>query len=163
VPTLVHGGQWLVSYPDTCTLSCHVQYLPEQADERGWGSAVEREFTQFIAEATKADPWLREHPPRVEWPVAGVPPSQVAADHPVVVSAHTAASDVGGGGRISGFDNWHDGATLTVEGGIPAICFGPGEIHLAHTTSESVRVTELVRCAQGLAVAAMRFCGVAAV
>jgi acetylornithine deacetylase len=58
-----------------------------------------------------------------------------------------------------GFDNWHDGATLTAEAGIPAICFGPGDLRLAHTTSESVPVEELVRCAQALAVAAIRYCG----
>ena len=56
-------------------------------------------------------------------------------------------------------DNWHDGATLTVEGEIPAICLGPGDIRLAHTTAEAVPIAELVACAQTLAVTALRHCG----
>jgi acetylornithine deacetylase/succinyl-diaminopimelate desuccinylase-like protein len=55
-------------------------------------------------------------------------------------------------------DNWHDGATLTVEAGIPAICLGPGDCYQAHTASESVPVADLVACAQALAIAALRFC-----
>ncbi|MEA2661453.1 MAG: hypothetical protein QOH08_1025, partial [Chloroflexota bacterium] len=45
--------------------------------------------------------------------------------------------------------------------GIPAICLGPGDIRLAHTTEERVPIADLVSCTQALAIAAMRFCGVA--
>jgi acetylornithine deacetylase len=46
-----------------------------------------------------------------------------------------------------------------VEAGIPAICLGPGQISLAHTSAESVPIADLVVCAQAIVVAAMRFCG----
>ena len=36
---------------------------------------------------------------------------------------------------------------------------GPGDVHLAHGTEESVPIADLVACAQALAVTAMRFCG----
>ena len=65
VPTVISGGQWVVSYPAHCRLDYHIEYLPEQADERGRGSRVAREFEDWISRA--ADPWLRQHPPRVEW------------------------------------------------------------------------------------------------
>jgi acetylornithine deacetylase len=159
VPTIIRGGEWLVSHPASCTLDCHVEYLPRQADADGWGSEVEREFVQWIRRAADADPWLAAHPPRVEWAVGAVPPAEVPADDPVVEATLSAARATGIDSRLGGFDNWHDGATLTVEGGIPAICFGPGEIHLAHTVSESVPIADLIACAQALAVAAIRFCG----
>ena len=161
VPTLVQGGQWLVSYPASCRLDCHVQYLPEQADERGWGSLVQEEFTRWILDAAAADSWLAGHPPRIEWNGGGVPPSEISADDPLVVATLAAARDVGTTSAIGGLDNWHDGATLTLEGGIPALCLGPGDIHLAHSTAECVPIAEVVACAQALAVSAMRFCGVA--
>jgi acetylornithine deacetylase len=161
VPTIVAGGEWIVSYPASCRLDCHIEYLPDQADERGWGSRVEREFEDWIGLAAAADPWLREHPPRVEWLTGDVPPSEIPADDPVVVAALSSARDVGVASSLGGLDNWHDGATLTVEAGIPAICLGPGDVHLAHTSEESVPVADLVACAQAIAVAAMRFCGVA--
>jgi acetylornithine deacetylase len=160
VPTIIEGGEWIVSYPASCRLDCHIEYLPDQADAEGWGTAVEREFTDWVLRAAAADPWLAAHPPRIDWTVGGVPPSSVAADSPVVVAALSAARAVGRASELGGLDNWHDGATLTVEAGIPAICLGPGDIRLAHTASESVPVADLVSCTQALAVAAMRFCGV---
>ena len=65
---------------------------------------------------------------------------------------------VGRASALGGLDNWHDGATLTVEAGIPAICLGPGDVRLAHTAEESVPIADLVACAQAIAVTAMRFC-----
>ena len=37
VPTVVRGGEWIVSYPARCALDCHIEYLPEQADARRLG------------------------------------------------------------------------------------------------------------------------------
>jgi acetylornithine deacetylase len=160
VPTMIGGGEWIVSHPANCRLSCHIEYLPDQADADGWGSAVEQEFTDWVLRETAADPWLAAHPPRIDWTVGGVPPAAVAPDHPVVVAALSSARAVGRQSELGGLDNWHDGATLTVEAGIPAICLGPGDIHLAHTVSESVPIADLIACTQALAVASMRFCGV---
>ena len=161
VPTIIEGGNWIVSYPESCRLTCHIQYLPSQADGAGYGSLVQREFEECIAQAAGRDPWLAEHPPIVEWLVGGVPPAEVAADDPITLAAVSAAQAVGRPGRLAGLDNWHDGATLNVEAGIPAVCLGPGDIHLAHTSEESVPIADLVACSQAIAVAAMRFCGVA--
>ena len=162
VPTIVTGGEWVVSYPATCRLDCHIEYLPDQADEHGWGDRVAHEFEDWILRAAAADPWLREHPPRIEWLIGGVPPAEVPEDDPVVVAALSAARAIGRPSRLGGLDNWHDGATLTIEAGIPAVCLGPGSISLAHTTDECVPIADLVACAQALAVAAMRFCEAAA-
>lgn len=158
VPTIVAGGEWVVSYPASCRLDCHIEYLPDQADEHGWGSRVEQEFCDWILRATAADPWLAAHPPRIDWLIGGVPPAEVPTDHPIVTSALASARAVGRPSKLGGLENWHDGATLTVEAGIPSICLGPGDINLAHTSSESVPVADLVACAQALAVTAMRFC-----
>ncbi len=158
VPTIVQGGEWIVSYPASCRLECHIEYLPEQADEHGWGSSVEREFADWIRRSTASDAWLAEHPPQIEWMVGGVPPAQVATEESIVQTALAAVSAANRAPRLGGLDNWHDGATLTIEAGIPAICLGPGDIRLAHTPIESVPVTDLVACAQALAVTAYRFC-----
>jgi acetylornithine deacetylase len=158
VPTRITGGEWIVSYPAECRLDCHIEYLPGDADERGRGSHVEREFERWIAAAARADPWLREHPPRVEWLTGDVPPAEVSPEEPVVRELLGAEEDLGRVGRVGGMNNWHDGATLVVEAGIPAVCYGPGEIARAHTVDECVPVEDLVACAQGIALTAVRFC-----
>jgi acetylornithine deacetylase len=162
VPTIITGGEWLVSYPATCALECHIEYLPDRADERGYGAIVEREFADWIAQAAAGDSWLREHPPEIAWGVGGVPPAEVAADDPIVQTLVAAGRDLGQPHELGGLDNWHDGATLTVEAGIPAVCFGPGDVHRAHTADEYVPIDDLVACAQRIALAAMRFCNEAA-
>jgi acetylornithine deacetylase len=161
VPTMVAGGEWIVSCPASCRLDCHIEYLPGYADARGYGSRVEREFEEWIARAAATDPWLREHPPTIEWLIGGVPPAEVPADDPIVQIALGATRAIGRPSELGGLDNWHDGATLIVEAGIPSICLGPGDIHLAHTAEESVPIDDLVACAKALAVTAMRFCVVA--
>ena len=55
---------------------------------------------------------------------------------------------------------WFDGATFT-RAGTPTIAFGPGAIAQAHAVDEHVPLDELVRAAQVLGVAAIRFCGLA--
>jgi acetylornithine deacetylase len=160
VPTMVSGGEWIVSYPASCRLDCHIEYLPEWADEAGFGSRVEREFEDWIARAAATDPWLRAHPPRIEWLVGGVPPAEVPAGDPIVQVALEATRAIGRRSELGGLDNWHDGATLIVEAGIPSICLGPGDVHLAHTCEESIAIGDLVDCAKALAVSAMRFCGI---
>jgi acetylornithine deacetylase len=158
VPTIVSGGEWLVSYPASCTLECHIEYLPDRADESGYGSRVEEEFADWISEATHGDAWLQEHPPEIEWGVGGVPPAEVAIDEEIVQTLLAAGGDLDQPQTLGGLDNWHDGATLTVEGGIPAVCFGPGDVHRAHTVDEFVPIDDLVACAQRIALTAMRFC-----
>jgi acetylornithine deacetylase len=110
-----------------------------------------------LAAAAQGDPWLAEHPPRVEW-TADVPPSYVPASHPVAVTTLQAAADLGLHGGTTPHTTWFDGATL-VRHGTPAIAFGPGGIERAHTVDEWVPADELSGAAQALALTAMRFCG----
>jgi acetylornithine deacetylase/succinyl-diaminopimelate desuccinylase-like protein len=44
--------------------------------------------------------------------------------------------------RIEGLSAWTDAALLN-EAGIPAICFGPGDIALAHSATEYAPVAEI--------------------
>ena len=160
VPVVIAGGEWIVSYPASCSVTYHVGYLPTHADAEGWGSAVASEISERVGEAAREDDWLAENRPTIEW-APEVPSAEVSSDEPVVSALLGASADVGRAGRVTGLDNWHDGATFTRFGGTPCVCFGPGAIGCAHTVDESVPVDDLVACAQALAVAAMRFCGVA--
>jgi acetylornithine deacetylase len=166
LPTVVRGGEWAVTYPSSCELTIAVMYVPAQADEAGWGSGVRREVAEWIARECARDDWLAEHPPVIEWWSNGVMPMELAESEPIVATMLGASADVGRRRAVGGLDSWYDGATLTRLGGIPAIGFGPpgfdpGGATVAHTIDEHVPVEGLVSCAQALAVAAMRFCGVA--
>ena len=158
VPTIIEGGEWIVSHPASCRVTYHVGYLPTHADLDGWGSAVAREIAEHVDQAAREDDWLTENPPAIEW-APEVPSAEVSADEPIVAALLGASTDVGRPARVGGLDNWHDGATFTRFGGTPCVCFGPGGNETAHMIDESVPVNDLVACAQALAVAAIRFSG----
>jgi len=159
VATMISGGQWPVSYADSCRIDCHISYLPGQADADGYGTQVERAFSEWIHRYTATDPWLAEHPPTVEWSI-DVPPAELASDHGIVEVLTGANADLEHSGEIFGADFWHDGATFARAASIPSVVYGPGDVRMAHAVDEFVPVDDLVAAAQGLALAAMRFCGV---
>jgi acetylornithine deacetylase len=159
VPATIKGGEWIVTYPASCTLQCELMYLPANADAEGWGRDVEREVEEWITRATAADPWLAEHPPTVAWSL-DIPPYEVDPAHPVVGAMQGASEAVGEPAPIGGLDSWFDAASFSRFGGTPSIGWGPRSIAWAHTIDEYVPVDDLVRCAQGLAIAAVRYCGV---
>jgi acetylornithine deacetylase len=166
LPTMARSGEWPVTYPASCELTIAVMYVPAQADAEGWGSQVRSEVEQRIADAARGDDWLAEHPPLIKWWPNAVMPLEIPPDQPVVSQLLQAAADVGRPGKLGGLDSWYDGATLTHLAGIPSVGFGPPGfdqegVSVAHMIDEYVPVDGLVGCAQALAVAAMRFCGVA--
>ena len=160
VPTVISGGEWIVSYPASCRIAYHVAYLPAHADEGGWGSAVEDELVERIGRTAAGDPWLAENPPGIEW-ATDVPSSEISQDEPIVQTILGTGTDLGRPRQVSGMDSWHDGATFTRFGGTPCVCFGPRDLRIAHTVDEYVVIDDLVECAQELAVTAVRFCGLA--
>jgi acetylornithine deacetylase len=159
VPTSFDAGQWIVSYPATATMRCHVQYLPEQADARGTGAPVMQELEQRVLAAARADPWLAAHPPSFAWH-GDVPAAFPAPEEPICAAALDAIAATGLEPVIASRTTWFDGATFT-RAGTPTIALGPGAIEQAHAVDEYVPIDELVRAAQVLALAAMRFCGLA--
>lgn len=158
VPTVIAGGEWPVTYPASCRLTCGVLYVPAQADPDGWASAVQAEVAERLARAAAGDDWLAEHPPAITWSAA-VMPMEISPDEPIVAAVLEAGRDVGRPGGLAGLDSWYDGATFTLLGSTPAIAFGPSGFGTAHAIDEYVPVDDLVACAQALAVTAVRFCG----
>ena len=155
--TMARAGEWPVSYPARCELTIAVMHLPGQEHVRD-------EVERWIATETARDDWLREHPPQIEWWPNAVEGFEIPVSEPIVATMLDAARDVGAPGQLSGLDSWYDGATLTTLGGIPSVAYGPpgfgrDSLSVAHTIDEFVPVDGLVACAQGVAVAAMRFCG----
>jgi acetylornithine deacetylase len=166
LPTMVSGGEWAVTYPASCELTIAVLYLPQQADADGWGSNVRREVEAWILDQCARDDWLATHPPVFDWWPNHVMPMEIDEHDPIVATMLRATADVGHPGPLGGLDSWYDGATLTRLAGIPSIGYGPPGFDpegatIAHTIDEYVPVGGLLACAQGLAVAAMRFCGLA--
>jgi len=159
VPTIVKGGTWEATYPESCALTCDIMYLPGHVDADGTGRVVEREVRKRIDAAVAADPWFAEHPLQWRWS-EDVVPAEMPADHPLVAITAAAAGALGREVKVGGLDSWHDAATFT-RFGTPAFSFGPEGGDSAHTIDEWTTLDSLVDHACALALVAMRWCGVA--
>jgi acetylornithine deacetylase/succinyl-diaminopimelate desuccinylase family protein len=157
-PGSIEGGsQALSNMADRCVLGLSLKYLPNERVED-----VKREFEEYLAAVAQTDPWLREHPPSVEWGVSGVsfPPSEIPLDHPFAEAVAGAYRSVVGEPRWAGFEAVSDLAWLA-EAGVPGLLYGPGDTAQAHTTAEYLEVEDLLTATKVVSLALADWCGAA--
>ena len=144
----IEGGIGMSTYPDRCVLRLERRTLPGES-----GEAV-------VAEVQRACAAVRARRPEVAAEVTllmAQGPSDVATDAPIVRALGDALRERGEGVRVSGMSAWTDAALLNAAG-IPAICFGPGDISLAHAAEEYIPLPEIDRATSVLATLARRWC-----
>jgi acetylornithine deacetylase len=133
--SIISGGLGLSTYPDRCAVQLERRTLP---GETAAG------FTQEVEAACAR---VRERMPEFRAdiiPGFAQEPNDVAATHPVVRALAKSLERAGEHAPIEGLPCWTDAALLTAAG-IPAICFGPGDIGLAHSAEEYVDMGEIER------------------
>ena len=129
----IAGGAGVSTYPEECVLRIERRTLPS---ERMDDVTAELESALALARARNTD-----LDGSIELVVAQ-PPSSVAADAPIVSAVTTALREEGAPHRIEGMSAWTDAALLNAAG-VTALCFGPGDIALAHSATEWVEVAEI--------------------
>lgn len=134
---LIEGGSGWSTYADRCTVKLERRTVPgEQA-------------TQVLAEVQALVDGLHAEDPRFTATVelgGSQPPLETANTHSLVTSLVSACHAHGLPGTIEGLFCWTD-AALFANAGIPAVCFGPGDIARAHSATEWVEVEQLEKAA----------------
>ena len=152
----ISGGDWASSVPDHLAFEGRFGAAP--GEDLG---EARQTLERAVHAAAEEDPWLRDHPPRVEWWGQQFEPAAISPDHPLVSTVAGAAEAVRGRPtHLQGMTYGADMGLLVNHGGIPAVLFGPGDIRRAHQPDEWVEAAELLAAARSLAVTVMRFCGV---
>jgi acetylornithine deacetylase len=154
---VVRGGDWASSVPDLLVAEGRLGVaLDEPVD--GARAALEA----AVAQACRADPWLRDHPVGVEWWGGQFAPGRTPPDSPLLAAvgrAHAASSDRPQ--QRWGAPYGSDLRLMTGLGGMPTVHYGPGDAALAHGPDESVPLSEVRTTARALAVLALDHCGIA--
>jgi acetylornithine deacetylase len=151
----VRGGEWASTVIDR--IVAEGRYGVRLGDR--WPSA-EIELRAVIAAACAADPWLRDHPATVEITGGRFSSAEIADDHPLPVGLAAAVRDTLGARPAFRAEPYGADMRLLIgEGGTPTVIFGPGQPEVAHAPNEHVRLAEVVRCAQALAVWLLREVG----
>ena len=112
---------------------------------------VKQEIEEHVMRAAQLDPWLRDHPPVLEWKL-NWPAFSVDPDHPIctaVADAHELPPrhPLRRAARGHGFAAVEDATFLNL-GGVPAISYGPGDLRVAHADDEHCLIDELVTSAR---------------
>lgn len=129
----IRGGVGMSTYPEECVLAIERRTLPGESTEMAM-----QEIRDACAEVLVRHPDLDA---RVTLTTAQLP-SDVPADAPIVGNLRRALEVEGVPVRVEGLSAWTDAALLN-EAGIPTVCFGPGDIGLAHAAEEFVPVEEI--------------------
>ncbi|MDW8215245.1 MAG: ArgE/DapE family deacylase [Roseiflexaceae bacterium] len=154
---VVRAGSWASTVAETLVAEGRFGVAVDEDLE-----GARRILEETVARAAHADPWLRDHPPRIEWWGGQFAPASIPIDHPLVQTAAAAFSDVTGASAVfEGMTYGADMRLLVNEGRTPTILFGPGDVRDAHRPDERVAIADLRTATQTLALTALRFCGVA--
>jgi acetylornithine deacetylase len=132
--SLISGGSGLSTYPELCTVEIERRTLPGETEQT------------FLAELTTAIESVRSNGLNDLVVDVSLTTSQsasdVALDAPLMLALADVLRSEALPCRIEGLSAWTDAALLN-EAGVPAICFGPGDIALAHSATEYVPIQEL--------------------
>jgi acetylornithine deacetylase len=129
----ISGGTGWSTYPAHCHLQVERRTIPGET-----GEVAHAELEALCDGIARARPSFRAdivcHTVQ--------PPNDVPVSAPVVVALQSALSAAGLPPSVDGLSCWTDAALLTAAG-IPAVCFGPGDIARAHGAEEWIAESEL--------------------
>ena len=142
--------------PDVCVIDLDFKYLPSESL-----AEVRAEFEAFVAAFAGTDPWLRDHPPALQWHLANIdfPPFSTPPDHPLIEAARGAQQRLGIETILTGKRAVTDAAFYAGAGMTP-IVLGPAGEGL-HGDDEYVEIDSLLAIAKVYAGLILRFCGFA--
>lgn len=151
----VRAGAWASTVAESLEAEGRFGVAPGEDPEE-----ARAELEEAVAAAAREDPWLREHPPEVEWRGAQFEPARTDPESAVVRAARRAHRDASGReAEVRGMTYGADMRLLANDAGVPTVLYGPGDVRRAHRPDEGVPVDELATAARAYALLALRFCG----
>jgi acetylornithine deacetylase len=149
----LRSGDWPSTVAGSAVMECRIGYIPgeKMAD-------IKAMIESTIREATDRDPWLRDHPPQVEWFGWQTEPWYQDPAHSFVQTVKDAVESVLGheatligraGGIDSRFSQYFDMA---------AACTGPKAANI-HGIDEYVEIPSIFQVTNILAMTVLKWCG----
>jgi acetylornithine deacetylase len=113
-----------------------------------------------IAAVAEGDPWLREHPPVLEWFGGQFAPAEVPPDAPICEALKFAHElTTGEEPRVEGVPYGADMRLFIRFGEMPCVMYGAGDVTVAHAPDEHVSISELMTAAKTIACLLADWCG----
>jgi acetylornithine deacetylase len=149
----VQAGNWSSSVPEELTFDGRIGVAMGENS-----AAVRRQFEQRLKNLAEVDPWLRNHPLKIEWSGGQFDSGEIPMDHHLVRLCQQCMLDLTGHEpEIEGAPYGSDLRLFVNLGGFPALLFGPGDVNVAHMPDEYVGVQEVILAARAYILAAIRY------
>ena len=136
----IQGGSAASVYPDVCEIVLERRTMPGERPEK-----VLQEFQRILDELREREEDLRASLEQM----LERPGTEVPEDSRLVQGLLEAGQKHGIPPVVEGMTAWVDAALLN-EIGIPAVCYGPGDIAQAHSAAEWVELAQIEKCADVL-------------
>jgi len=152
---LVQAGNWASTVPESLVAEGRLGFLPGETIEEMQAATAAR-----LERVARADPWLREHPPTLEWFGGQFASAEVAPDHPLAVTvaeAHQAST--GEAVSVQGVTYGADMRLFLQIGDMPTVIYGGGDVRLAHVADEYIEMSDVLLAAETMALAIVSWCG----
>jgi acetylornithine deacetylase len=151
----IEGGDWIYQVPNECVIECILTY-PHTEKE----SAVREAISETIQKAGEADPFLKDHPPELEWLPIRFSPSTMALDEPFLDEVKECMTDVlGKSPTVAANPVGSDTRVTVLYGNMPTVNIGPRGAG-GHALNEWVDLASYHQTIQMIALIIMRWCGV---
>lgn len=152
---VVRTGVWASTVPESLVAEGRVGLIPgEDVDE------FKRQVVGRIMGVASADPWLREHPPAIEWFGGQFAPAETPVDAPIaqaLLRAHEAVT--GSPPPVEAVTYGADMRLFTLIGGMPCVMYGAGDVTVAHHADEHISITDLLTASKTIACLLVEWCG----
>jgi acetylornithine deacetylase len=149
LPTLIHGGKWVIMYPEKCEIEFNSDFIPSTKN-------LKEEIEGRIKYVASGDSWMRENPPRFEtnpWLYG----AEISENDPIVRIAFEASQDIGHDPKIIGMGSLTDAIHLINYAKTPTVTIGPSGGGF-HEPDEFVYIDSLINTAKIVALCLMRWC-----
>jgi len=164
---VVRAGDWPSSVPGRAEIAVRLSFLPGETE-----AGIRRELAERVNAVARRSPWLREHPPKIEYFGWRTDPWLQDERHPFVQAFAECVRALRQDATLATMRPWANDPPPILAGGtagldtrfaglygIPALAWGPkgGGMHGA---DEFVDLDSVIAVAHALAVFAVRWCGV---
>jgi len=153
---VVRAGNWASTVPESLVAEGRVGLTPGEEIDLFKDLLAER-----IATIADRDPWLREHPPELEWFGGQFAPAELELDAPICEAVKAAHERVTGEKpSVEGVPYGADMRLFIHFGGMPCVMYGAGDVNVAHAPDEHISITELLTATTTVACLLLDWCGV---
>jgi len=151
-PDKIRAGTWKGMIAPDCTIEGYFETLPGKTLDE-W----EKLFRQCISAIAKRDPWLAEHPPKVEFTEKYAPYETPAADPFIKVMEASYQSVLGTNPEVGGANGGCDATIRANYGHSSTVVFGPTGSNW-HGIDEFVSIDSVMNCEKVIANAILDWC-----